>query len=940
MSNQKFLEKVAGVIINRSRDELMETVVVFPNKRPEIFLKKYIREKAQNGFWIPDIRSIEEFIVELSPVTPQDPMLTWFELFEIHKRIEGNKAYPPDEFVNLAPMMLNDFNDADLALANVNELFTFLSKAKALERWHPDGGELTDFEKAYLDFYQKLLQYYEQLKLSLSAKQMGTKGMVYRMVAESVETTEQLPWKQIIFAGFNALTPAEEKIVAELRKKLPVMLLWDADEYYINPDKHNLPRQEAGRYLKKLFNTFKLNRPQWIGNNLVNNAKEINMVAAPGQISQAKFTGQLLKDWENENSSIAPTDTAIVLADENLLIPLLTSLSTENTAYNVTMGYPLSLSQVAQFIALWIEILIRREERKNRTLNVSLILSLLQNPSIKTLLQNPDGITSSLTTHNTAFLDSGKLETIFTPENKNVFDILFNIESKPSAVFDHILLFLGIYRKNINNKPERVGEDRFDAANPMIRQQIAAMLPLLKKMQSVINDNEKQMNLKVLQRIFSRLVSGSEISLKGEPLNGVQIMGMLETRLLDFKKLIILSANEGHLPKTSMSESFIPFDIRREYNLPLPDEKNAIYAYYFFRLLQQAQEVVLVYNSQMSSLGGGEKSRFLIQLEVEAAKANTNLKINQQFLKVAANENPDADEIVIPKNEAALQRLEEIGKKGFSPSALNSYIDCSLKFYFSRILNLRPPDDLRTVIEADVFGTIVHQVLEDIYFPDIGKIIDVERLKNELGKLDVYLEKSLKKNYRTGDLQHGKNLLIVKVIRKYIERFIKKDIDTLKQEPRTLIGTETNLEYPFSFSKNREVLIRGQIDRIDKTGNTIRITDYKTGDVKSINFKEWEHLLTESKHSKAFQTLAYGWLYKQNHPQEKSIEVGLISLRNISSGFVKPKLPGDTSDDWLDDFELVLARLLQNIFDPQQPFCQTIETDHCQYCDFKGICNR
>ncbi len=932
MNNQRFLDKVADVIMSRSSEELMETVVVFPNKRPEIFLKKYLREKSGGGFWIPDIRSIEEFVVELSPITPQDPMLTWFELYEIHKSIEGNKAYPPDEFVNIAPTMLNDFNDADLALADIKELFTFLSKAKALERWHPDGGELTDFEKSYLDFYQKLLQYYTRLRQSLSAKQMGTKGMVYRSVAETIEASGDLPWKYIIFTGFNALTPAEEKLIAQLRRKLPVTLLWDADEYYIKPGRHNLPWQEAGRYLNKFFTSFKLTRPQWIDDNLTTKPKEIRMVAAPRQISQAKFTGQLLEEWKGGDSSFSPTDTAIVLADENLLIPLLSSLPSGVMAYNVTMGYPLSLSPMAQFASLWIDVLVRRAERKNKAVNVSMVMSLLQNTVLRFLLKNPDDIVASLTGLNTAFTDLNKLELLFTRQNKAVFEVLFKVDDKPASVFNHLMMFLNLYRESIGNTAEN--------NTTMLQQQVAAMLPVLKKMNAIIKDNEKHINLKALHRIFSRLVAGSEISLKGEPLDGVQIMGMLETRLLDFKKLIVLSANEGHLPKNSMSESFIPMDIRREYNLPLPDEKNAIYAYYFFRLLQRAQEVVLVYNSEMSDLGGEEKSRFLIQLEVEAAKANPGLHITQQFLKVEANENPADAGITIPKNEASLQRLEEIAKKGFSPSALNNYIDCSLKFYFSRILKLRPPEDLRTEIEADVFGTIIHQVLEEIYLPDKGKTIDADRLGNELNKLDLYLEKSLKQNYRTGDLQHGKNLLVVQVIRKYIERFVRKDMEALKQEPRMLMGTEINLEYPFSFAQGREVLIRGQIDRVDKKGNTIRISDYKTGDVRNVNFKEWDDLLTESKYSKAFQTLAYGWLYKQNHPQVNDIEVGLFSLRSISAGFIKPKLPKETSDEWLDDFESVLAQLMEDIFNVEKPFCQTSETDHCQYCDYKGICNR
>jgi len=942
MSGKKFLEKVAEVVLNRSQAELMETVIVFPNKRPEIFLKKHLKEKAKTGFWIPDIRSIEEFIVELSPITPQDPMLTWFELFDIHEKIEGNKTRQPDEFIEWAPTMLNDFNDADLALADIKDLFTFLSKAKALERWHPDGGKLTDFEKAYLDFYQKLLQYYESLKKSLSAKQMGTKGMVYREVAESIANRKDFPWKQIIFAGFNALTPAEEMIISELRKRLAVTLLWDADEYYIYPKKHNLPWQEAGLYLNKLFKKFKINNPQWIENNLTENEKTISMVAAPKQISQVKYTGQLLEQWNSEPDSFSPTDTAIVLADEKLLIPLLTSLPSESLSYNVTMGYPLALSQLAQFITLWIDLLVKREQRKGSVFNTVLILSLLQSQVLRLMLHQPDKIIQEINKYNTAFISSDRLKEFFTENNSALFDILFNIDNNTKTISDHLLQLINNYKEEIDKTSKAEGNDRFDARYPMIRQQVSSVLLVLKKMHTILTGNEKYINLKVFQRLFSRLISGSEISLKGEPLNGIQIMGMLETRLLDFKKLIILSANEGHLPKSNMSESFIPFDIRREYNLPLPDEKNAIFAYYFFRLLQRADDVVMVYNSEPGDLGGGEKSRFLFQLEIEAARANTRLKINEQTLKINTESEPDNVLISIEKNETTLSKLNEIGENGFSPSALNQYIDCSLKFYFARILKLYPPDELRTSIEADVFGNIVHKVLEEIYKPDLKKTIDTTRLARELKSLDSILSESLKTTHSTGDIHHGKNLLIVEVIKKYIERFIKKDIENLNSEPRVLLGVEEKLDSSVTISENRTIRIKGVIDRVDRSGNVIRISDYKTGGVqkKDLNFKEWEAILTDRKYAKAFQTLAYGWLFKQNHPQEENINVGVFSLRNISEGFISPKFPEDTVEEWQINFKEILVDLLEKLFDPNEPFVQTTDKKSCEYCDFKEICNR
>ncbi len=934
MENKKFLEKTAELILSRSPGELQDTLVIFPNKRPEIFLKKYLTEKITGSTrWIPEMSSIDEFIIELSPVTPQDSLLTWFELYEIHKKLEGNHAQPPDEFINYAPVMLSDFNDADLALADVKELFTFLSKAKALERWHPDGTQLTDFEKNYLGFYKKLLMYYETLKKNLLNKGMGTKGMVYRTVAENISNQNNLPWKHLIFAGFNALTPAEEKLITELRKKLPVTLLWDADEYYIHPKKHDLPWQEAGLNLKKNFKSFKINNPQWIENLLTESNKKITMVAAPGQISQVKFAGQLIQNWSARENIIEPVETAIVLSDENLLIPLLTSLPHNKLTYNVTMGYPLALSSIAQLFFLWVELLVRQEERKNKTFNTALVLSLLQNPAIKPVLTEQDKIISGVSSTNSAFINTTVLKDCFGKENELIFSVLFNSDNKAVSVFNRLIDFLNLYKQKTENN---------STGYKMLNQETATMLPVLKKLSTIVNGNKSYFNLKVFQRVLNRLVSNSEISLKGEPLDGIQIMGMLETRLLDFKRLIILSANEGHLPKNSISESFISLDIRREFNLPLPDDKHAISAYHFFRLLQRTEEVVLIYNSEVGNLGAGEKSRFLYQLEIEAKRANPNLQIEQLFLKINPDNQPETITISIPKTGTALKTLDQIAQSGFSPSALNQFIECSLKYYFSYILKLKPPKQLTSTIEADVFGTIVHDILQTVYQPDLNKKIDPDRLKNELENLDTYINNSLKSNYATGDIKHGKNLLIVQIIKKYLQRFIKTDIENLKKEPRILRGTELELKHPVTLRDNKQVLIKGTIDRVDEKNEEIRISDYKTGSVKksNVSFKTWENLLNKPEYSKAFQTLLYGWLYKQNYPGQNNIEVGLFSLRNLSEGFITPTLPDNTTDEWTVDFEKIVTGLLEQLFNPAIPFQQTTDDKNCQYCDFKGICNR
>ncbi len=939
MNNKKFLERVTELLLSRSKADLLETVVVFPNKRPEIFLKKYLEEQASGSFWMPDVRSIDELISELSPWTVQDSMVTWFELFEVHKQIEGEKARHPDEFINWAPVMLRDFNDADMAMANVKELFSFLSKAKALERWHPDGSNLTEFEKAYLDFYNKLFRYYDGLKKSLTEKGLGTKGMVYREVAESIETGRVLPWKQFVFAGFNALTRTEQQLILSLKRNYPVTLLWDVDEYYIYPKKHHLPWQEAGFPLHQIFKNLKIDRPEWIENNLLESEKEMTLVAAPKQVSQVKFAAQLLTQWSDSDRSGSPVDTAIVLADEKLLIPLLTSLPVGETTYNVTMGYPLALGSLSQFLTLWVDLLVRQHDQSNRAYATALVLSMLQNSALQFLLHDSKTAIAKAKSFNREFLSGDKVMSCFVEADGAVAATLFQGGEDVSQLFNRMMKLL-LQLKNKMDLSENQKAGFAEAA--LVEQQLSSLMVVMKKLSTVVRGNENYFSLKVFQKVFSRLVAASEISLKGEPLNGIQVMGMLETRLLDFKRIIILSANEGMLPKNSSAESFIPFDIRKEFALPLPDEENAIYAYHFFRLLQRTEEVVMVYNSEEGNFGSGEKSRFLFQLEIEAAKANPNLHLHHHFLKIEPGNRPAEDDIVIPKSETVLTKLDALRTKGLSPSALNQYVKCPLQFYFARLLKLKVPDGVQSTMEANVFGTVVHEVLEEVYKPFINQPIDPKQLTKALGGLDRLISASLKKNYPSGDVTHGKNLLTIKVLKRYLERFIQEEIGQLKKEPRMMVAVEKELQHSLLLPDGRMVTVKGVIDRVDRAGEQLRISDYKTGSVKKsdVNFKEWDQLLTDSKYSKAFQTLTYGWLFQKNHPEIKQLQLGLFSLRNLSDGFITPKMQASNPGEWVESFETVLATILAEIFDEKREFTQTTDHASCEWCDFKSICNR
>jgi hypothetical protein len=942
MTDKRFLEKVAEEILERGSEELLRTVIVFPNRRPRIFLKKYLKEKAGKSTWLPEMLSIDEFMASLSDLVVQDPFHTWFELYDIHKEVEGDDHRDPADFLNWAPIMLNDFNDADQALADIDKLFTHLSDIKKIEHWKPGGEPLTEFEKKYLRFYEKLKDYHAGLKERLAKKSLCTKGMMYRGVAESIGERKQFPWEHFVFAGFNALTHAEKKIIKELYDRGNTLLLWDIDSYYYPSRKSGDHKtEEAGAFLTENMRYLKIGEPLWVEDSLTTSSKKIEFISVPKKIAQVKLAGQFVKKWLNENSEIKPENSAIVLADESLLLPLLTSLPTEGN-YNITMGYPLRFSPVYKALDLWLEILTLQEQSRHRRFHVKLLLSLLYNPVVRMSLADPKEVTDGIKTSRNLYVDRKFVEEHFGKKNKRMFDVLFGSEPEVTKVLESFLdfcLYLGVL---LDDKEQVLGQDAFARQYPMLRQQLSALMSVLKKLFVVVENNRSVISLKILQGIVSRMVGKTEINLRGEPLNGIQIMGMLETRLLDFDRVLMLSANEGNIPKTGFSDSFIPLDVKRAYGLSLPKHKTDIYAYHFFRLLQRTREAGYIYDSEPGSMGSSEKSRFLYQLELELSKVNKNLTIEHYFFKVDGLPQPDQNIVTVQKDDQVMKKIERAFEKGLSASSLNRYIECPLKFYFSNVAGIKIPDELKTTIEADVFGSIVHYILEKMYKPFEGKQIDIKKLADELKNVETYFDEALGVLYSAADVNSGKNLLLAGVIKKFVRNFVKYDIGSLEKEPRVLVGVEKSVGTELHIDNIPKVKITGFIDRIDKTtdGNEIRIIDYKTGSVDDLKIKEWDNLIKDKKLAKAFQTVLYGWLYRRSEFSTSSLKMGLFSLRKISKGFIEPEFPQDELTDFTNIFEEMLKKLVAEIYDREKFFQQTDDTKSCKYCDFKNICGR
>lgn len=950
---KKFLDKAATFILENCWENSLHTAIIFPNKRTEVFLKKHLKQKVDKDFWLPEFYTTDEFMVKASGIQKLDPILIYFELFKIHQEIAGADARSIDDFLVWAPVILSDFNDIDLYMANAEAVFTNLSETKAMEAWNPDGKPLTGLQQNYLSFFRSLFPYYNKLNESLQEKNAGFTGHIYRYLAENMETlSKNWPWERFVVIGLNALSKSEKQVFAHLRKNFQVDFLWDTDDYYLFPEKYGLKQMEAGRFIKELIGEWQIEKVSWVGNQLATANKKIQIVGVPKRIGQVKYAGQLLeKLLQNEKSSANETaelGTALVLADEKLLVPMLNALPDTNNqfgnkpVFNVTMGYPLSNGLLNSFTMKWLGLLIGKQEGQQNDFSIIHLNALLNSPVVKLIagtVAKPGQLVHALNERNSPYLSIEEINKMLSLLGDNNTVELVRLLLRPSK---NAIEFIETYIEFLKlAKPVFLSDENKQV---LLKEQFNATALLMKHMRMIVSESTETINLKALQKILVQLIRRSEINLKGEPLSGIQIMGMLETRNLDFKNIILLSANEGIIPKSTAPESFIPFDIRSQFKLPLPKEKIDVFAYHFYRLLQFADNITLIYNAEADELGGGEKSRFILQLQDELTKINKGIQLKEDILNIELSDAGTLQNIVVEKSPEILESIAELAERGFSPSALNTYIQCPLQYYFSKILRLNPPDTIDSSVEANTFGTIIHEVLEQIYLPFIGGPIDPDLLKSRLKKADDLLLQSFKKNLNNADFSSGKNLLSFEVAKKYVKQFVETDARNLKNKPEHLIGLEQKLTTSLKVGEN-EVLLKGTIDRIGKDveEGALLLADYKTGKVekKDLKFEDWESLATDQKYSKAFQLLFYTYLFQKNNPSTQQIIPGIFSMRSISSGFITASLPEGTENNILSsEFEKVLVEIIGNIFDPTVPFTQTDNLDACNWCDYKGICSR
>lgn len=919
MANPTFLDKLSAELIADYGNELADLVIILPNKRARIFLLEALKNQLDKTVFAPEITSVEDFVQEVAGIRSIDAIELLFEFYNVYLELTPqDKQQPFEQFANWGKTLLQDFNEIDRYLLDPNHVLSYLKDIEDIKHWAVDVPSQTPMIKSYLEFWGQLPQYYEALYNHLLDKGAGYQGLIYREAVNNINHfSNAFTKKKIIFAGFNALNAAEETIIRHLVSATQAEVYWDIDYAFLNDLYH-----DAGLFIRRYQKDWKEYRSKpfkWIVNDF-SEAKNIRVIGTPKTIGQAKIAGEIVEQIQQTGASL--DKTALVLGEENMLIPMLYSLPATVGSLNITMGYS-SRNNPAQILVQKLFKMhtnaIGRSE-KSYTFYYKEVLDVLTHPLVEPYTDGQNAV-NIINQNNITFFSHSKLLQI-QGEASPFFLLLFERwDDDVAAVLNRLSEILLALKSFLSTDEE---EDKITKAF------LYSIFKVINKLINYYETHPQMDSLAVLYQVYKQVADLAEVSFEGEPLSGLQVMGVLESRVLDFENVIITSMNEGKFPAGKASNSFIPYDVKRELGLPTYKEKDAIYSYHFYHLLLRAKNIYLLYNTESEGLDAGERSRFLTQLEIEKQPAhNLESVIYNAYLPDKAYE-----PMVVQKSASVMQRLKEIATdKGFSPSALTGYIRNPIQFYYQRVLRIREVEEVEENIALNTLGTIIHGALEALYKPYLDKFLTVQDIDNMAQLADAEVMTQFVAVYKEGEIKKGKNLLAFEVAKRNVHNFLKQEKAQLQAgDAVKILSLETNFKRWFEDGRlPYPVLISGNIDRIEQRNGKIRIIDYKTGKVEKNNLvlKDWEGLTADIKNDKAIQLLTYAFMHEP-YSGELETEAGIISFKNMKSGFMNfcfkdgydrtAAVQEIITPDVLEAFKTQMVVLINEILNPNIPF--------------------
>lgn len=954
-----FLYQVAAIFYERYGSEISTFAFVFPNRRAGLFFQKYISEMASQPVFSPRILTINDLFVQLSGKQSADKIGMLFMLYDIYLR-KSKSAEPFDEFLHWGEMLLNDFDDVDKYMANARMLFSNVTDLREIESsfdflsedqiaairtfwssFHPKGDSAN--QREFIAVWQILYELYTELKEMLASENKGYEGMIFREVVESAQKGEvlDLPYTKVVFVGLNALSVVEEQLLTYLQQKDLADFYWDYASTYVM-DKDNKASFFAGRNMKQFPSRFPLPEEN-------SSVPVIDVIGIPSAVGQAKHTYDLLKTLNNGNEMPAEDAlrTAVVLPDEQLLIPVLNSIPENVRKINVTMGYPLSGTPVAALM----EYILGMQKNMRYVNGIPVfyyrdVLPILNHQYVyatdSLLISN---VVKEIVTYNKIYISFDDLNK--TP----LLGVLFIPVNDVLGFSEYVINILQALNKALSVQGPDMEEDIPQNTNDLEQEFIFHYFATVNRMKEIVQEAHIEMRIETWFKLLKRVTDTITIPFQGEPLSGLQIMGVLETRALDFDRLIILSMNEGIFPLRKSANSFIPYNLRRGFGLPTYEHQDSVWAYHFYRLINRAKHVSLLYDTRSNGLQTGEISRYVYQM-----KYHYGIPLNNQQLvyNVSSSKAPSITVLKTDEVMAKLSAFYSAGERALSASAVNTYLDCPLQFYFSVVEGIQEETEVSESIENNVFGSILHKVMEELYVPFKNSIVTADLLnlvKKNKKLLHATIEKAFAEIFFKTDVIRplaGQNFLIAEMIRKYVEKVIYWDS---KLTPFGYIGSEKRITGLLTLEDGKRIRLKGFIDRLDEVNGRIRIVDYKSG--KGISsFDTMDNLFNKDLKDRAkavMQVFMYAWMYG-SEIGKKEVTPSIYYLRTLFSdsfdsgvsiriGRGKREPVNDFSVYW-DDFEKALKRCVNEIFDPSIPFGQTSLNGPCAYCSFKGLCGK
>ena len=961
---EPFLMQIAKAFYSREGAELKDYAFIFPNRRAGLFFRKYLSECAETPIFSPSIMTINDLFARLSTLMPVDRVQLLFRLYAVYKEVTATDE-TFDRFLFWGEIILNDFNDIDKFGADAQKLFSNLSDLRQLEADPLDylsdlqleairtfwggfgekGDDVSRYRADFLTFWQHLYPVYTRFREVLLAESTGYEGMITRQVAGQLQAGDYewgLPFKKVVFVGFNALNRMEERLFTYLKKQGIGDFYWDYSSDWIKD-----PLNRAAFFMERNL----ANYPSQI--ELEEGAlpvPEIEVYGVASAIAQAKAVANVLEglypaDMPAEQAQWM--DTAVVLPDENLLFPLLSSIPAQIGRVNVTMGYSLAKSPIAGLIDLVFELQRNMRHRGGRPeFYHKDILNLLNHRYLSFYQADVLRLKQEVVGNNRIFAESAMLQV------NPLFSAVFRLAAEKTSLYAYLMAIIEQAASLLPQLLPDVDDDESadDAERMLEREFIDNYVALLNRFNLSQQEHGMEMADESYFKLLRKMVQSQSIPFQGEPLSGLQVMGMLETRVLDFKNLIVLSMNEGFFPLSSPANSLIPYNLRKGFGLPAYEHQDAVYAYHFYRFIQRAEKVFFFYDTRSDGLRSGEVSRYIRQL-----KYLYNVRFNEKLIAytIGVVERPPLSVAKTPSVMKGLSAYLNGGERFLSASAINTYLGCPLRFYFQYVRLLKEEDEIQERVEANVFGSIFHKAMEYLYEPYEGREVTPDALKN-IARDNHVLMSAIKRAFeqvvyhgREVKSLEGEHHLISEVIKRYVHKLLERDAALA---PFEYLDSEMRLVGHIALNDGRLVNVKVLIDRVDRVAGNIRLVDYKTGKGEAV-FNSIEQLFDkedEKRPKEVLQLFLYSLVYFNEH-ERVDITPSLVFLRSLFDGDSRGVIAQKTGrgeaqavtsfSPYREAFSEALGGCLSEIFDPSVPFTPIVNENSCKYCPFAVLCS-